>query len=199
MSKRSINKDVEEFLALYKSYETALRAQDTDYRTVEEKSGSDRMRIMRQIRNYLSHADDPGFIAISPVCLEALRQMVKEEQAKGDIAKNHLVTPAKGSLKEGMPLSSAVYRIVRHMENRRPEMPVYDEKKQLKGILTLKQAAYALDQGHTLLYEKTCGPYTKDFHIVKPDDLVPEKRDGLYYCVTKNGTLDAQYMGYLDI
>lgn len=199
MSKRTANKDVEEFLALYKSYEAALRAQDKDYRTVEEASGSDRMRIMRQMRNYLSHADDPGFIAISPVCLEVLRQMVKEEQVKGDIAKNHLVTPAKGSLKEGMPLPAAVYQMVRHMVDGRSEMPVYDEKKQLKGILTLERAAYALNQGHTLLYEKTCGPYSKEFHLLKPDDLVPEKRDGLYYCVTRNGMPHTQYMGYLDI
>lgn len=195
-----MSKENDEFLSLYRTYEGLLRARGVDYRAVEEELNSDRMRIMRQMRNYLSHSEDPDFIAISPVCLKALQQMVKEESLKGDIIKNHLVTPAKGSVKEGMPLSAVVYKLSLMAALGKHEIPVYDDKKQLKGIIMLERAAYMLDkQGNIPLEERTCGPYGHVFHLVRPDDPAPVKIDDKYYCCTKDGTLATQYMGYLDI
>lgn len=192
--------EIRQFLSLYKTYESLLRDHGTDYRKIEEQQEGSRMTIMRQIRNYLSHAEDPGFIAISQTCLKFLERLVKEEQMKGDLIKNHLITPAKGSIKEGTPLSKVVYRLSVLALNGQFELPVYDpDTKRLKGIVVLERMAYELDrQGNVLLTESTCGPYGKSFYLVKPDDPAPEKVDNRFYCCTKDGTIDTQYMGYLD-
>ncbi len=196
------SKETEEFLSLYKTYEGLLKTRGTDYKTVEEELNSDRMRMMRQMRNYLCHSEDPGFIEISPVCLKTLEIMVKEETLKGDIVKKHLVTPAKGSLKEGTMLSKAVYRMSILAMIGIHELPVYNEHtKRLKGIVLLERLAWEMDKhGNVPLSEETCGAYGKVIgsRILKPDELVPENRDSGYYFCTKDGTLDTQYMGYLD-
>ena len=59
--------EIRQFLSLYKTYESLLRDHGTDYRKIEEQQEGSRMTIMRQIRNYLSHAEDPGFPVLAPV------------------------------------------------------------------------------------------------------------------------------------
>lgn len=195
-----MSKDNEKFLSLYRTYEGLLRERGTDYREVESASDSSRMTIMRQMRNYLSHAEDPGFITISPVCIKALEQMIKEESLKGDIVKNHLITPAKGSIKEDVILVDVVYRLSVLVAAGKCELPVYGDDKHLKGIITLEKAAYELrKQGNIPLKEAMGGRYQKGYHLVKPNDKTPESSDGQYYCCTKDGTLDTQYMGYVNI
>lgn len=203
-----MSKETEQFLSLYKTYEGLLRQRGVDYRTIEEKEagqGIGRMTIMRQMRNYLCHAEDPGFIVISPACIKVLEKMVKEEQMKGDIVKNHLVTPAKGSIKEGTLLSKVVYRMSILAMTGIHSLPVYDEKtKRLKGIVLLERMAYELDRlGNVPLNEKTCGTYGKSCVIVTPDTFTADavkkaEYDSTYICCTKDGTYDSQYMGYLD-
>lgn len=198
-----MSKENEQFLALYKTYEGLLRQRGTDYRAVEEAQvaqGSGRMTIMRQMRNYLSHEEDPGFLVISPVCISTLEKMIKEEQMNGDIVKNHLVTPAKGSLKEGTQLSEAIYRMAKAGVK---AMPVYDDKvKRLKGLLTLEKAAYIMNsKGNLPISTDTCGSYGMSLMFVKPDKPTEDALkmpEGMYICCTKDGTLDSQYLGYLD-
>lgn len=198
-----MSKETDEFLSLYRTYEGLLRVRGVDYRTIEEEQsnkGNTRMTIMRQMRNYLAHSEDPGFIAISPVCIKALEKMVKDEQMKGDIIKNHLITPAKGSVKEGTLLAEIIYRLSVLAMIGQFEIPVYDpDTKRLKGIVLLEKLAYEMKrQGNIPLEETTCGPYGKVFHLVKPDDSTPTNIDDKFYCCTKDGTIESQYMGYLD-
>ena len=199
-----MSKENEQFLSLYKTYEGLLRQRGTDYRTIEEAQtalGNGRMTIMRQMRNYLCHAEDPGFITISSACISALEKMVKEEQLKGDIVKNHLITPAKGSLKEGTPLSQAVYRMAKLASAGICSMPVYNENsKEVKGIVTLERVACELDRrGNVPLEETTCGPYGKNFTLIRPDAPVPEcTTNGEYVLCTKDGSPYTRYMGHLD-
>ena len=56
------------YLELYREYETALRAAGMDYKAVEEAADAlvgDRMRMCRQMRNYLTHSSDAGFLDVS--------------------------------------------------------------------------------------------------------------------------------------
>lgn len=195
-----MNRENEKFLSLYKTYEGLLRGRGTDYRTIEDTQNSDRMRMMRQMRNYLCHSEDPDFLIISPACIKILEKMVKEEAMKGDLVKNHLRTPAKSSVKEGTLLSAVIYRIVREGISEGYRMPVYDaDTKRLKGVISLEKLAYELNrQGNILLEEKTCGPYEKIMHLLKPEDPAPEETEDEFYCCTKDGTLKSQYMGCLD-
>lgn len=198
-----MSKENDEFLSLYRTYEGLLRARDADYKMIEEGTNSDRMRIMRQMRNYMAHCEDPEFLQVSPLCLKTLRQMVKEEQLRGDIIKNHLVTPAKGSLKLDTKLSAAVYKLSVLATTGRFEIPVYDDKeKRLKGLIMLEwTAAQLCKQGDITIEEAAAGKYAKHYYLVKPDDPVPENAvaDALYYICTKDGTIEGQYMGYLDV
>lgn len=198
----SESKNVQDFLSLYRTYESLLRDHGTDYRTIEEGAFGKRLTIMRQMRNYLSHAEDPGFLAISPLCLEFLNKLIKEEQLKGDIVKNHLLTPAKGSIKEGTPLSKAVSMLAkRAIYVKDASLPVYNPNlKRLCGVITLEQAAFTLDaKGNLPLEESTCGPYKNKFRLLKPDEPVPEEMEAdLFYCCTKDGSLASQYMGYVE-
>lgn len=198
-----MEKETERFLSLYKTYEGMLRARGTDYRAVEEEStgiGKGRMTMIRQMRNYMSHSEDPGFIIPSPACLGVLEKMVKEESLKGDIVKNHLVTPARGSVKEGTMLSDIVYRLSVLALIGQFEIPVYDAAtKRLKGVVCLERVAYVLkEKGNIPLTEQACGQYGNAYHLLKPDDKAPEHMDDLFYCCTRDGTMDSQYMGYVD-
>lgn len=191
-----MSKQNDEFLSLYRTYENQLRARGTEYKELEEKLNSDRMRMMRQMRNYLVHADDPGFVEISPICLKALQQMVKEESLRGELVKDHLVTPAKGSVKEGTLLSKAIYRMVMMGT---ATIPVYGEDKKLKGMLMLDKLAYALDKhGNVPVSASVCGPYGEIYDLVSPDTSTAINTDERFVCCTKDGTLATQYMGYLD-
>lgn len=192
--------EIRQFMSLYRTYEGLLRDHGTDYRTMEETQPGGRMTMMRQMRNYLSHEEDHGFIAVSSECLTYLEKLVKEEYLKDGIVKDHLITPAKGSLKEGMLISKAVLRLSSLALLGTFELPVYDsETKLLKGTAVLDRLAFVLDkEGNVPLNEKVYGRYGNGFVLVKPDDKVPDNPDGRYYCCTKDGTMDSPYMGYLD-
>lgn len=198
-----MSKETDKFLSLYRTYEGLLRSRGTDYRTIEQEElekGNERLTIMRQMRNYMAHREDPGFLAISPLCLRVLERMVKEEALKGDIIKNHLITPAKGSIKSGTPLGDVVYRLSNLAALGQLELPVYDpETKRLQGIVLLERMAWELkNRGNIPIEESTCGPYGNAFYLVKPDDSVPSDPGTQFYCCTKDGTLDSPYLGYLD-
>lgn len=197
-----MGKEIEKFLSLYRTYENLLREHGTDYRAVEDKQTNSRMTMMRQMRNYLVHSEDPGFIAVSPLCLRVLEDMVKEETLKGDIVKKHLVTPAKGSIKEGMKLSEIVYWMSKTAMLGIQIKPVYNEHtKQFKGVLMLERAAYELMRlGDMEFVPETMGACLEGgtCRYVKPTDPVPENMGTDYYICTKDGTKDGQYMGYVD-
>lgn len=196
-----MQKETEKFLSLYKTYENLLRDHGTDYRSVEEQQTNGRMTMMRQMRNYLSHAEDPGFIFISKDCLTALEDMVKKEALKGDIVKNHLVTPAKGSIKEGMFMSAVVKWMAARSMLGYQELPVYNpDTKRLKGVILLEWAAYMLEcNGDHPINQERYGRYGNGFmHFLKPTDPIPENMDTDWYFCTKDGTIDSQYMGYVD-
>lgn len=197
-----MEKDTEKFLSLYKTYENLLRDHGTDYRSVEEQQTNGRMTMMRQMRNYLSHAEDPGFISVSKNCLIALEDMVRKESLKGDIVKNHLITPAKGSVREGMFMSAVVKWMAARSILGYQELPVYDPgTKKLKGVILLEWAAYMLERnGDYPINQETYGKYGNlgCEYFLKPTDPIPKNMGTDWYFCTKDGTRDSQYMGYVD-
>lgn len=101
----------EKYLSLYKEYEGLLRNKGEDIKEKEESSDNiegNRLRICRQIRNYLSHVDDIGFIAISDKMIAYLENKVKELREEEDIAKKHIKKPNVCILSENTKCSEAV-------------------------------------------------------------------------------------------
>ena len=60
--------NADRFLSLYREFETLLRDDGKDYKELEESADDllqNRLRINRQLRNYLTHNHDAGFLEIS--------------------------------------------------------------------------------------------------------------------------------------
>lgn len=119
--------ELTEFLEAYRTYETLLRNRGIEYRQVEEASDEEtmnRMRIIRQIRNYVTHTNDPGFLTVTPVMMKWLNHKILEERLKLDLVKDHLWTMRQGALKENESLKTALDRMLKREET---ELPVMDE------------------------------------------------------------------------
>lgn len=85
--------NAEKFLDAYREYETVLRTKGLDYKTVEDGADDitqNRMRINRQMRNYLTHQHDAGFLAISDKQIAYLKKSTTELKQSMDILKKHI-------------------------------------------------------------------------------------------------------------
>lgn len=86
------SKNVEKFLEAYRKYESMVRQAGTDALAAEglvSDAVANRLRICRQIRNYLSHNSDPGFLAPTPEMIDFLNEQSKIWLVKCDLVKSH--------------------------------------------------------------------------------------------------------------
>lgn len=85
--------DAEKFMDAYKDYEAAVRAAGSETLKAEEGADADvreRLRICRQMRNYLAHVNDAGFLSPSASQVRFLTDQAKAWKMKGDPVKKHL-------------------------------------------------------------------------------------------------------------
>ena len=92
-------KNDNKFLSLYREYESFIRDQGIDPKDYEEKvddETANRLRMCRQMRNYLSHQNDPGFLNISDNQIAFLESYTDSLKMQGDVVKKHLkaIVPA---------------------------------------------------------------------------------------------------------
>lgn len=88
---------VERFLAQYRTYENLVRDAGLDPKGLEDEMdevASNRMRMTRQFRNYLSHVQDPGFVEPTDKMMAFLDGRVSEWASRGDVVRKHLRRPA---------------------------------------------------------------------------------------------------------
>ncbi len=91
------------FIELYKEYETLLRNKGVEPKDIEDSSESlisGRLRICRQLRNYLSHQADSNFVSISDAQVDFLRERINHLKLEGDVLKKNLKTVNSGFLDE---------------------------------------------------------------------------------------------------
>lgn len=74
-----------EFLLAYKDIELICRAQNKEVKDLETELGAEtydsdacRLRICRQIRNFIVHNDNEEFLVVSPGMIKFLKEMKKE-------------------------------------------------------------------------------------------------------------------------
>lgn len=94
----------DEFMSQYKAYESLLRERGIDPKEYEENMDAKtagRLRICRQLRNYISHNDDPGFVVVSDKQTAFLKSCVNAITASCDIVKKHMRTLKAGACTEG--------------------------------------------------------------------------------------------------
>lgn len=92
--------NADKFLSLYREYETLLRDAGVDYKELEDSCEDvqmqNRLRINRQLRNYLTHNHDAGFLDISEKQIAYLEALILEQKQKGDILKKYIKTIRTG-------------------------------------------------------------------------------------------------------
>ncbi len=88
-------KNTTKFTDEYRSLETALRENGTDYKTLEDgadEARQDRLRICRQMRNYIIHHQDEGFLDITDKQIRFIEEELQKQKMSGDVLKKHLKT-----------------------------------------------------------------------------------------------------------
>ena len=85
--------NADRFLSLYREFETLLRDDGKDYKELEESADDllqNRLRINRQLRNYLTHNHDAGFLEISDKQIAFMEKLIFEQKSSMDILKKHI-------------------------------------------------------------------------------------------------------------
>ena len=119
--------NAEKFLNLYREYETLLRDAGVDYKELEEKSDDlmqNRLRINRQLRNYLTHNHDAGFLEISDKQLLFMEKLIKEQKCSMDILKKHVKTVKVAACTYVDTLEDVLTKMMKLKVER---LPVYDD------------------------------------------------------------------------
>lgn len=103
--------NVEQFLNVYRTYEQLVRADGRDPKELEDNAtgpDSDRLRMCRLFRNYLSHVSDPGFLDPTDRMLRFLSSQVDAMKSAGDTVKKHIKKPEACILQETQKVQDAI-------------------------------------------------------------------------------------------
>lgn len=83
----------EQLLSLYREYEGLVRDDGYDAKVLEDEmdaATADRMRMIRQFRNYLSHHNDPGFLEPTDRMIAFLGKQLAAWKMRSDVVKKHV-------------------------------------------------------------------------------------------------------------
>lgn len=143
------------FLALWTDLEQAVRRrpQETvpDLETALQGSGynleANKLRICRQIRNFLVH-DDKAFITVSDPMLDFLAKLADQLKRADGVVKDHMVTPAKfGAVVDSVTVEKAAATL---QAKKSDELLILDQNKMFTDCVFGKQAmAAAITKGLT--------------------------------------------------
>lgn len=180
------------FLNSYKDYETTLRANGIDpkeYEDTADELTSNRLRISRQMRNYMSHQNDPGFLEPSDLQIKFLDQQVKQLTMADDIAKKHV---KKNLVCKDADKACDVAKIM--AKNKVTEIVV--TRKTGYETVTIYDVLAAALESKTTKIAAVKGKKPKFISAVtKMCDITP----GVLYVCTDDGTKDGKYIGALYI
>lgn len=190
--------NAEKFLDAYREYETVLRAKGLDYKTVEDGADDitqNRMRINRQMRNYLTHQHDTGFLAISDKQISYLKKSTTELKQSMDILKKHI----KSAKVSGCTRHDLLENVLAKMMKLKVfALPLYGDDG-VEGILTwldVTQVHLAAKRPKTARIGDTkvskITPVT-----MRPDTLMASvfDSDANIVCCTDTGEPDGKFLG----
>ena len=113
-------KNDNKFLSLYREYESFIRDQGIDPKDYEEKVDdltANRLRMCRQMRNYLSHQNDPGFLSVSDNQISFLETYTESLKMKGDTVRKHLKTVASATCLDSDKCSDVLQKMIKLKSN----------------------------------------------------------------------------------
>lgn len=187
------------FLAIYREYEQLLKARGTDIPSVENsleasKEMEDKLRISRQMRNFMSHNDDPNFLNASDAQINFFNNLVYEERLKTECAKDHMrgvkssAVTAKDKCSETLDkmIRLKVDRIVVDTGGDFGVASIYDVAKAVQQTKTSKMSGIKLSSDYAEVYEETSMQELrrygkKTFIVKKRSNKAEEKVVGVVY------------------
>lgn len=175
--------NAEKFLNLYREYETLLRDSGIDYKELEEKSDDlmqNRLRINRQLRNYLTHNHDAGFLEISDKQIVFMEKLISEQKFSMDILKKHTKTVKAAACTCSDNLEDVMNKMIKLKV---VKLPVYDDIEVL-GFVSLHDVAKAF------MTEKR--PKTAKLSVIK-------KFDKNVICMTPDTQMATVYQNATDM
>lgn len=119
--------NADKFLSLYREYETLLRDDGKDYKELEESADDllqNRLRINRQLRNYLTHNHDAGFLEISDKQISFMEKLIFEQKSSMDILKKHIKSAKVAGCLYTDTLDDVLTKM---MKLKVTQLPVYDD------------------------------------------------------------------------
>ena len=119
--------NADRFLSLYREYETLLPDDGKDYKELEESADDllqNRLRINRQLRNYLTHNHDAGFLEISDKQIVFMEKLIFEQKNSMDILKKHMKSAKVAGCLRTDILDDVLTKMIKLKVTR---LPVYDE------------------------------------------------------------------------
>lgn len=189
-----MSQNTEILLSLYKTYEGLVRAQGADVLQTEDalpELQSNQMRIIRQIRNFLSHNESPGFIEPTDKMLAFLNRQVIDWRMRGDVVQNHLKTPASGMCRD----TDACADVLKKMSRLRVmKIAVLREKNGSVRLCGLFETASKLAADPQAVM--TAVPSLKERpEFVSPDVLMTDIDPDCITICTKDGHSDSRIVG----
>lgn len=192
------------FLDLYREYETVLRDSGTEYRAIEEGSDGieqERLRITRQMRNYLTHNHDAGFLTVSDRQIAFLDQHIKEERMAGDILKKHLKTVKAGTCGPEEKIADVLARFAKLSVDAMPMCNILkgETSIHLIGVVSVYDLlkAYMTEQRPKtakMSALKKVGKRCPTMAPMTPMETVISSQDELI-CCTDTGTMSGKVLG----
>lgn len=162
------------FLQVYKEYEQILRNHNIDIKNYEESASADiqdKLRICRQMRNYLCHSAEPDLLTISKEQIEFIQDLIQIELDKEDIAKKHIKTVNTSICKSSDKCIDALNKMIKLKQT---QLAIMNVKTNQIGIVDIYKVSAAILQSKTskLSDIKT----TKNYIFVSPLDNISDIR-----------------------
>lgn len=189
-------KKSDKFLGLYREYETVLRDQGIDYKVLEENADDmlqNRLRICRQMRNYLTHNHDAGFLEVSDNQIRFMEKLIKDQKMQDDILKKHLksVTTASCNLKDKCS------DVITKMNKLKTEyFPVCDDNG-IVGLVSIYDVSATLLANTKTVKMSVITKFIKKVRCMQPDVQMKcvAEYDEPVICCTDTGDMQGKLLG----
>lgn len=126
----------EEFLGLYKEFESVLREKRIDYRDFEstlDDTTENKLRVCRRLRNFLSHNNNDDFVIISEKQIAFMEEMIENQRGNADVLQKYLKPAALSSCGVDETCKES---LAKFSKSGAEYLPVYDPSKGVLGLIT---------------------------------------------------------------
>lgn len=186
----------EEFLSLYKEFESILRDKRIDYRDFEstlDDVTENKLRVCRRLRNFLSHNNDDDFVIISEKQIEFMKKMIEDQKGNADVLQKYLKPAALSSCNVNETCKET---LTKFSKSDTEYLPVYDPSKGVLGIVSSADVIMRMAQNKDALI-KGIPASTRNVACFTADTPIEEvkKSRAKVICCTDDGSAFGKLLG----